>query len=109
MTTLSGVAFASTGGTSAPSSSQSHHSATGKQSSSGVSAELRKIAACESGGNPHAVSPDGRYRGKYQFDAHTWRTYGGSGDPAKMPSSAQDRVARKLYHRLGTSPWPNCA
>ena len=29
------------------------------------SATLAKIAACESGGNPAAVSPSGQYRGKY--------------------------------------------
>ena len=38
-----------------------------------VPAELQRIAQCESGGNPRAVSPDGRYRGKYQFDLATWR------------------------------------
>src|SRR5215217_5465509 len=33
-----------------------------------VPAVLQRIAQCESGGNPSAVSADGRYRGKYQFD-----------------------------------------
>ena len=28
---------------------------------------LRRIAECESGGNPRAISPGGTYRGKYQF------------------------------------------
>ena len=72
-------------------------------------AVLRRIAKCESGGNPRAVSPDGRYRGKYQFDRATWRAYGGSGDPAAAPESVQDRIALKLYRARGTSPWPNCA
>ncbi len=33
----------------------------------GVPAALERIAQCESGGNPRAVSPGGQYRGKYQF------------------------------------------
>jgi Transglycosylase-like domain/Putative peptidoglycan binding domain len=70
---------------------------------------LRKIAKCESGGNPRAVSPDGRYRGKFQFDRATWRAWGGEGDPAKAPESEQDRIALKLYRARGTEPWPNCA
>jgi hypothetical protein len=72
-------------------------------------AVLKRIAKCESGGNPRAVSPDGRYRGKFQFDRATWEAYGGKGDPAKAPESVQDRIALKLYRARGTAPWPNCA
>jgi hypothetical protein len=72
-------------------------------------AVLKRIAKCESGGNPRAVSPDGRYRGKFQFDRPTWEAYGGKGDPAKAPESVQDRIALKLYRARGTAPWPNCA
>ena len=72
-------------------------------------AELKKIAKCESGGNPRAVSPDGKYRGKYQFDRSTWEAWGGKGDPAKASERTQDRVALKLYRARGTAPWPNCA
>lgn len=71
--------------------------------------ELKKIAMCESGGDPHAVSPSGRYRGKYQFDMETWRSMGGKGDPAKAPEWYQDKIALKLYRARGTAPWPNCA
>lgn len=74
-----------------------------------VPAVLRRIAQCESGGNPRAVSRDGRYRGKYQFAVSTWRSLGGSGDPAKAPESTQDRLAVKLYRQRGTAPWANCA
>src|SRR3954468_22052927 len=45
-----------------------------------VSSKLEQIAQCESGGNPRAVSADGQYRGKYQFDGSTWASLGGSGD-----------------------------
>jgi hypothetical protein len=70
---------------------------------------LRRIAECESGGNPRAVSPGGTYRGKYQFSRETWRKLGGTGDPAAAPEWLQDRLALKLYRQAGASPWPNCA
>jgi peptidoglycan hydrolase-like protein with peptidoglycan-binding domain len=69
---------------------------------------LARIAACESGGDPTAVSPSGRYRGKYQFSRATWRTLGGAGDPAAAPEAVQDRLAAALYAREGASPWPVC-
>jgi peptidoglycan hydrolase-like protein with peptidoglycan-binding domain len=74
-----------------------------------VPAALRRIAACESGGNPRAISRDGRYRGKYQFDLSTWQAIGGSGDPARASESEQDRRAIALYRKRGTAPWANCA
>src|SRR3954454_815457 len=92
-----------TGG-SAPSSSRSSSS-----SSVSLPPVLRKIAQCESGGNPRAVSRSGRYRGKFQFDQATWEAAGGKGAPAAAPESTQDRIALRLYHKRGTAPWPNCA
>ncbi len=76
---------------------------------SAPNATLAAIAACESGGDPTAVSSDGRYRGKYQFSRPTWRAMGGSGDPAAAPEAVQDRLAAKLYAAQGSAPWPNCA
>src|SRR4051794_22517634 len=73
-----------------------------------VPAALKRIAQCESGGNPRAVSPSGQYRGKYQFDQATWERWGGTGDPAKASEARQDRIAVKLYKARGTAPWPNC-
>jgi len=69
---------------------------------------LQRIASCESGGNPAAISAGGRYRGKYQFSRATWRALGGRGDPAKAPESVQDALAAKLLAQRGTSPWPVC-
>jgi hypothetical protein len=74
----------------------------------GGSATLARIARCESGGDPTAISSTGRYRGKYQFSRATWRGLGGSGDPAKAPESVQDAMAAKLLAQRGTSPWPVC-
>jgi lysozyme family protein len=70
---------------------------------------LARIATCESGGDPRAVSSDGRYRGKYQFSKATWKAMGGSGDPAKAPEAEQDKRARMLYKQSGPRPWPFCA
>jgi hypothetical protein len=75
---------------------------------SGVPTVLRRIAECESGGDPAAVSRSGRYRGKYQFSLGTWRDLGGEGDPASAPEWLQDRLALRLYRLRGSSPWPNC-
>jgi len=69
---------------------------------------LGMIARCESGGDRTAVSPAGRYRGKYQFDLRTWRAVNGGGDPALAPEHVQDRLARELLLRRGTDPWPVC-
>ena len=69
---------------------------------------LRLIAKCESGGDPKAVSSDGRYRGKYQFTRSTWRRLGGKGDPAEAAEATQDRFALKLYRAEGVEPWGDC-
>jgi soluble lytic murein transglycosylase-like protein len=69
---------------------------------------LEAIASCESGGDPAAVSSDGTYRGKYQFDYGTWESVGGSGDPAAASEREQDYRAALLYSRSGSSPWPVC-
>jgi peptidoglycan hydrolase-like protein with peptidoglycan-binding domain len=77
--------------------------------SAGASSLLEAIALCESGGDPTRVSASGQYRGKYQFDRSTWRSVGGSGDPAAAPESEQDRRASTLMARTGPSAWPACS
>jgi hypothetical protein len=76
--------------------------------SAGDSGTLAKIAQCESGGSPTAVSADGQYRGKYQFTRATWARMGGSGDPAAAPEAEQDQRAGQLLAQEGTAPWPVC-
>ena len=69
---------------------------------------LNAIADCESGGNPHAISAGGTYRGKYQFDHGTWVSVGGHGDPARASEAEQDYRAALLYERSGSNPWSVC-
>ncbi|MGE0027346.1 MAG: transglycosylase family protein [Thermoleophilia bacterium] len=80
----------------------------GPAPSGDMAAHLERIAQCESGGNPRAVSASGQYRGKYQFDQSTWEANGGTGDPAAAPEAEQDRVAATLYAARGPAPWPVC-
>ena len=70
---------------------------------------LENIAACESGGDPTAVSPDGNYKGKYQFDDQTWAGVGGSGSANEATEAEQDMRAAILYSQRGAQPWPVCA
>jgi transglycosylase-like protein len=85
------------------------HDAASSSSVAGVPrATLESIASCESGSDPTAVSSDGTYRGKYQFDRSTWASVGGSGDPAAAPEAEQDYRAALIYQRGGASAWPVC-
>jgi LysM repeat protein len=72
-----------------------------------MSAAWRKVAQCESSGNPRAVNPAGYY-GLFQFDLQTWRSVGGSGNPAKASAAEQLMRAKKLYAQRGAQPWPVC-
>jgi hypothetical protein len=69
---------------------------------------LEAIAACESGGNPEAVSPDGTYMGLFQFDQGTWESVGGTGIPTEASAAEQEYRAALLYSEAGSSPWPVC-
>lgn len=66
------------------------------------------LAECESGGNPRAVNPSGKYHGLYQFDRSTWASVGGSGVASDASAAEQTRRAAILYSRRGSSPWPHC-
>ena len=74
-----------------------------------VPPQLQAIAACESGGNPRAISSNGTYRGKYQFSVETWQGVGGTGDPAAASEAEQDKRAAILYARSGPGQWPVCS
>jgi resuscitation-promoting factor RpfB len=76
--------------------------------SGNLSGAWAKVAECESGGNPRAVNPSGKYYGLFQFDRSTWRSVGGSGSPSEASAGEQLMRAKKLYAQRGSSPWPNC-
>lgn len=67
------------------------------------------VARCESGLNPRAVSSTGKFRALYQWDAQTWRSVGGTGDPINASVLEQVQRAHTLFLRRGwVSPWPTC-
>lgn len=70
----------------------------------------RRTSECESGGDPDAVSPDGTYRGAFQFMKRTWRHSPKSpgGDPIRYKWRTQAVVAVALKKRDGAQHWPNC-
>jgi Transglycosylase-like domain len=70
----------------------------------------KRVARCESGGNPNAIGGGGRYRGAFQFSRPTWRMSPRSpgGDPIDYSYKTQAFVAVRLKARAGRSPWPSC-
>jgi hypothetical protein len=72
------------------------------------SATARRVAARESGGNCRAVSPSGKYRGKWQMDASFWRSYGGrayAATPDRASCAQQDVVAHRGWVARWWQPW----
>jgi hypothetical protein len=70
---------------------------------------LRRIAECESHGNPRSIGGGGAYRGMFQFSQDTWDSVGGHGDPAKASVAEQVRRAEMLLARSGPGQWPICS
>jgi hypothetical protein len=70
---------------------------------------LRRIAECESHGNPRSIGGGGAYRGMFQFSQDTWNSVGGHGDPATATVAEQVRRAGILLARSGPSQWPVCS
>lgn len=68
-----------------------------------------RLAECESGGNPRAVSPTGKYRGLLQFSIQTWRSVGMTGDPIDHTPAEQLAAGRRLQARSGFGQWRACA
>jgi hypothetical protein len=70
-----------------------------------------RLARCESGGNWHINTGNGYYGG-LQFNAGTWRAYGGAkyaSLPHRATKSEQITVAERLLDARGWSPWPACS
>ena len=69
---------------------------------------LKRIAECESGGNPQAVSPGGQLPRQVPVQPADLAQPRRQGRPVDASESQQDRIALKLYRRSGTAPWPSC-
>ncbi|MEX2395039.1 MAG: transglycosylase family protein [Actinomycetota bacterium] len=68
-----------------------------------------RVAKCESSLNPKALSPNGTYRGLWQFSLATWNEYDPpANDPIKVNAKKQTEVAYRLYLDRGWQPWPTC-
>jgi len=80
----------------------------GLQDDSPTPSQWQALRMCESSNITNAVSRTGKYRGLYQFDLDTWRSVGGSGDPAQATRAEQYRRAVLLHKKRGWQPWPHC-
>lgn len=74
-----------------------------------LSPVLRRIAQCESRGDPRAIGGGGLYRGAFQMTMSSWAAAGGRGDPVNAPLAEQYRRAAVLLARSGPGQWPVCA
>ncbi len=63
------------------------------------------LAKCESGNNPRAINPSGKYTGLFQFDDRTWQGTGGSGRAYDASPEEQLMRAKILYQARGLQPW----
>jgi hypothetical protein len=67
----------------------------------------------DTAGGYHAVSPDGVYRGAYQFLRSTWNNVARAAgrpdlvgiDPATVAPADQDQIALFLFQHAGPAPW----
>ena len=92
----------------APVRASSEGSSSGSSGGAAPSGGFAALAQCESGGNPRATNPSGKYRGLYQFSRETWASVGGSGDPAAASPGEQTKRAQILLQRSGAGQWPEC-
>ena len=67
-----------------------------------------KLAQCESGGNWNINTGNGYYGG-IQFNASTWKAYGGRGMPHQASKAEQIAVAEKVLAAQGWNAWPSCS
>jgi resuscitation-promoting factor RpfB len=68
-----------------------------------------RLAKCEAGGN-WAINTGNGYYGGLQFNAGTWRAYGGQGLPHQNSREQQIAIGEKLRAASGGfGAWPGCA
>jgi uncharacterized protein YabE (DUF348 family) len=66
--------------------------------------EMYRVMMCESGGDPYAQSPSGKYKGLFQYDKRTW-SVSGFGDRDIFDPYAQINAAAKAW-KSRYSKWP---
>jgi len=67
------------------------------------------LAKCEAGGN-WAINTGNGYYGGLQFNAGTWRAYGGQGMPHQNSREQQIAIGEKVVAASGGfGAWPGCA
>ena len=67
-----------------------------------------KLAQCESGGN-WSINTGNGYYGGIQFNARTWRAFGGTGMPHQASKAQQIAVAERTLAAQGWNAWPSCS
>src|SRR5215217_6660983 len=67
-----------------------------------------RLAQCESGGNWNINTGNGYYGG-VQFNATTWRAFGGSGLAHHASREEQIAVAERVLAKQGWNAWPACS
>ena len=67
-----------------------------------------RLAQCESGGN-WSISTGNGYYGGIQFNATTWRSFGGEGMPHHASRQQQIAVAERVLSVQGWAAWPACS
>jgi LysM repeat protein len=67
-----------------------------------------KLAQCESGGN-WSINTGNGYYGGIQFNARTWRAFGGTGMPHQASKAQQIAVAERTLAAQGWNAWPACS
>jgi hypothetical protein len=99
--------------------SVSNASVSNASSSGGCASDVACFLACtrahesDTAGGYQAVSPDGVYRGAYQFDQTTWNSIAAAigrtdlvgTNPAAASPTDQDTLATALYEVRGNAPW----
>jgi LysM repeat protein len=67
-----------------------------------------RLAQCESGGN-WSINTGNGYYGGIQFNATTWRAFGGSGSAHRASREEQIAVAERVLAKQGWNAWPACS
>jgi hypothetical protein len=112
VTTAQQTAVQRSGSSTAPSHSGGA-ATSGNSTDPALNPFLACVAQAESGGNYQAVSPNGLYRGAFQFSQATWNFAAQAADrpdligvpPNEASKADQDTLAVALYALDGERPW----